>query len=88
MKLNQKTLVGLLIAAIVVLALVFVYTSKNSSSQQPYQSGQQSQTGTSAIETIQNDSELMSASNELNDTNIDGTLNPGLNQTSADAQTL
>jgi len=85
MKINQKNLIIIFIVAIGIFAIVLLY-SRGNGTQQSYQSNQQAQI--SENKPIENDNELMNASNQLTDTNIDGTFDPGIEQNNADAQTF
>ncbi len=81
-----------IIAVIVVLAIAGWYflgrrTTMTPSYQQINQTTQESQqTGNAA--TIQSDSDLMNASNDLDNTSVDGTIDPQLSQNDTDSQSL
>ena len=88
MKRNQRGFgnIFVVVAIIVILAVAGFYLLKGkvtTPSSYPNQ-----QTTTSIDQSIQNDSGLTNASNDLDNTNVDGTLDPELNQNSADAQTF
>lgn len=82
MKRNQKgsSNIFIAVAVIVVIAVVGFYFLNGKTTPST------SQTGTT--QSIQSDSGLTNASQELDNTNIDGTIDPELNQNTSDAQTF
>ncbi len=84
MKRNQKgsSNIFIAIAVIVVLAVAGFYLLRGKTATSP------TATGTVTNQAIQSDSGLQQASQDLDNTNVDGAVDAGLNQNTTDAQTF
>jgi cytoskeletal protein RodZ len=86
MKQNQKNSGNILIVvAIIVLLVLVAWSALKGKTTSPTSYQQNQQTSKNANETIQNESDLISVTVDLDNTDIDSTVDPILNQNSADA---
>lgn len=89
MKRNQKGIGVIVIVAVVALLILGVVLLKSTMTPSVNQSSTQIQPANPSVSApIRNGTGLTQAENQLDSTNIDGTIDTGLNQTDADAQTF
>lgn len=88
MKLNQKGSFTIIIALIIVLAVVGFYLFTNRATTPSSSLNQPVQQTTTTNQSMQNDSDLTNASNDLDNTAIDATIDPMLNQNAVDANSF
>ena len=86
MKRNQKNLGNIFIALVIIVVLVVAgfYLLKKKAATPLFYPHQQTNTNRDA----QSDNDLLNASQDLDNTDIDGTVDPQLNQNDIDAQTF
>jgi len=86
MKQHQKNSGNILIVVAIIVLLVLVgWSALKGKTTSPTSYQQNQQTSKNANETIQNDSDLITVTVDLDNTDIDSTVDPILNQNSADA---